>query len=379
MKSLPENQLMINCSRLQIGAKEQERIQALLRGGIDWSRFIRLCAWHGVLPMAYKALRKSGQLHGSQWQGQLQNEYRTNYARNLARCQALLKILDQAEQAGLRPVVFKGPALGVLAYDDIGLRQFSDLDLLLNQSDLPPFLEQLLGLGFTPCTASSPAGIKTLLANHGQVSLIRPKDQLQLDIHLELSPRSYRLPYDLNSMLANSVRMQLLNGQITSFCREDHFIICSLHGTLHHWRRLKMLADLRALMRHPEGLEWQRIVSAVRSMRALGLVRLAISLMDQVFGDDSREVCDTELAPSRPTRKIAAGYARNFCLDPIEHPGARRGLINYLMCREHWTDRLVCVKRLLFDPNPEDLSESEGSAWLARLKRPVRVLKKYGL
>jgi len=55
----------------------------------------------------------------------------------------LVRLMGLLKAAGVPAVTFKGPVLAAMAYGSIELRQFSDLDILVRQTDLPRVAEIL--------------------------------------------------------------------------------------------------------------------------------------------------------------------------------------------------------------------------------------------
>lgn len=73
-------------------------------------------------------------------------------ARHLGRMQeiALSGVLDSLAQAGIRAATLKGPRLAQTLYGDLGLRQASDLDVLVEVDSLAHAIEVVRGLGWLP-------------------------------------------------------------------------------------------------------------------------------------------------------------------------------------------------------------------------------------
>ena len=57
-------------------------------------------------------------------------------------------LVQRFEREGILAIPYRGPTLALMAYCDLGLREFGDLDLLIRRQDLGPAKEMLLGEGF---------------------------------------------------------------------------------------------------------------------------------------------------------------------------------------------------------------------------------------
>jgi hypothetical protein len=57
--------------------------------------------------------------------------------KNLRFTAELIRILNCLESHGIAAIPFKGPTLAESVYGNLALREFSDLDILVRQSDFP--------------------------------------------------------------------------------------------------------------------------------------------------------------------------------------------------------------------------------------------------
>jgi hypothetical protein len=64
---------------------------------------------------------------------QLPNYFHTNAQHNLFLTAELFKLVNLFEQHEIPVIPFKGPVFAVYAYGNLGLRQFSDLDILVDK------------------------------------------------------------------------------------------------------------------------------------------------------------------------------------------------------------------------------------------------------
>src|SRR5262249_31738519 len=106
-----------------------------------------------------------------------------SFRRAIARAQSLaalrLAVLYRAVgttlrglvEAGLDPIVLKGPALGNLIYPDPALRTFGDLDLMVRERDVPATHRALLAQGFA--AQHDPATLPPRLTPHLTVYELR--------------------------------------------------------------------------------------------------------------------------------------------------------------------------------------------------------------
>ena len=129
-----EFQLLLYCARSQPDA---ESIKNLIGRGVNWQALVELAQQHYVRPLLLQSLKsvcwdavpKTTKLT-------LERFNRANLQKNLIFARELLRLSELFQQNRIPIVTFKGPVLAVSVYGDLGLREFSDLDLLVHESDL---------------------------------------------------------------------------------------------------------------------------------------------------------------------------------------------------------------------------------------------------
>jgi hypothetical protein len=109
---------------------------------------ISLASMHGLLPLLHRHLREYSQEPGAdgatspskpvpaEVARHLQSDFNVAVAGNLFLTAELINILRQLAAQDIPVLCYKGPSLAVLAYGNLLLRPFNDLDLLLQRHDL---------------------------------------------------------------------------------------------------------------------------------------------------------------------------------------------------------------------------------------------------
>ena len=142
----PEIQLLIAIARTSPDATTSEQIRALIAKDLDWTFLLRQAEHHGVLPLLHWNLR-SYQIPDVV-KHDLKKAFTVNAEFNLSRTREMLKLLDLFESEGIPALSFKGPLLAEFAYGNVALRQFSDLDILVQNCHLGRARESLLSRGY---------------------------------------------------------------------------------------------------------------------------------------------------------------------------------------------------------------------------------------
>jgi len=83
-------------------------------------------------------------------QNQLKQAYFQTLSRSMLMYQTFAEAGQALHQAGIKYVVLKGAWLSEFLYQDTGLRQFSDIDMLIAPEDATMAIETLESIGFQP-------------------------------------------------------------------------------------------------------------------------------------------------------------------------------------------------------------------------------------
>ena len=133
----PEETLLILCARTRLDESSAAHVNALLREDLDWDYLLRMAFQHSIVPLLYKTLLPDHEtLLPKPFADELRAYFHGNALRNMVLTRELLALVDGLEALNIPSLPFKGPALAVTAYGDLSLRQFGDLDLLVQKEHL---------------------------------------------------------------------------------------------------------------------------------------------------------------------------------------------------------------------------------------------------
>src|ERR1041385_2527918 len=134
--SRPEDQLLVCVARPTLNEDTIRQIREIGRGELDWQYVLATASSHGVLALLSQHLQSIGPgLAPSLVGAKLALENQQNTERCLALAGELTRIVSALTAHGIPSISFKGPTLALMAYGDLGLRQFTDLDILIHRDD----------------------------------------------------------------------------------------------------------------------------------------------------------------------------------------------------------------------------------------------------
>jgi hypothetical protein len=375
-----EKELLLACLRAPSPADSDSRIAELLKLPIEWGAVIEDAANHAVTPLVYLRLRAFERAIPAAAFAELAESYRANCVRNVFLAAELARILGGLAAAGIEAVPYKGPTLAAQAYQDLTLREFEDLDIVIQQGSVPAAHAAMRELGFTPRypwlheTAASRSFVP------GEYAYQDAAGRVFVEIHTERTLRHFPQRPDLDAFFSRSVLVDVGGTELRTFAPEDQLIFLSVHGAKDFWERLVWIADIAALLRAAPDLDWHTVTYRAESagigrMLYVGLA-LATSLLHAPLAP---QVLQSIRADYR-AREIAAQLERRILTTAMPPLGAAARLrLRYRMVSRPASAARYAL-RLAFVPSEVDYPAAKLPRALRvfhGVLRPFRVMRKY--
>ena len=135
MTLTPTDQLLLSSVKIQPTSGDLERMNQLIPQITNWDDLAQMAIDRGMAPLLYKklALLASASMIPDPAKQKLQGAYYLTLSRSMVLYDAFRKAAEAITAAGIQVVALKGIYLSEWLYKDIGLRQFSDIDLLVKK------------------------------------------------------------------------------------------------------------------------------------------------------------------------------------------------------------------------------------------------------
>lgn len=294
---------------------------------------------HGVLPLLAKVA-------GPLAEPELIAAARETALRSLAAVNTLRRAMATLRAAGIPALAWKGPVLSHVAWGDVGMREFQDLDIVVAPQQLHAAHAALCAVGWSRRHAQSAAQEAAIFRGQGALEMSGPFDPPLLELHWEFSARRYAGRLPVTAVIARARSLHLAGADILTPDGPDTLALLAQHGCKHSWGRLEDLAVFSAVAASdPDAVvEAHRRAMSVGGARA---VRLAVELGARLLGVD------------RPAA-LAAPCARDAVLAPLVREVEERwsrgetDAPTPLRWDLRWTDggmhRMRLLARAAFDP-----------------------------
>ena len=346
------------------------RIAALLSPDLDWESVCALAAEHALAPLVYWNLASAATIP-DEVAAALRAGLEANLRNSLLLSAELGRVTSALRQAGVEAIAYKGPALAQRLYGNVGLRCFTDLDLLIERGDRERAAAVLLGLGYQSYRAI--ADRKRQELGDCEEQFVARNGTLVLDLHWEIAQPYLSLGPLPAGWQQRARTLMVGTTPVRIFAPEDDLLVLAVHGGKHVWDQLSWLADFGAAIDIGD-FDWAVALRGADEMRARHHLLLGAGLASLCFDSDVPAAVLDEArqagVPWRYAQAIAAHYA-----DPQPHGLLSRWAFNLRM-RERWSDRVRAAARFALLPGTLELEEEARvgrSALLAPVARVARI------
>jgi hypothetical protein len=273
----PEFRLLLACARKTLRPVDAERIAGLCHGPLDWPLFLRLVARHRVAPLVGRSLKSTGYPSvPEQVQSDLRQGVEKSTLKALTQAAKLVQLLRRFEEAGIRVLPLKGPALAMQAYEALNLRHAGDLDLLVDPASVWDADRSLKDAGYvrtTPEYPLSPGQAAAFMKIRKDFSYAHPESGVRVELHWRWSQNTHLLPLSLDELWPKRDFVKLGSDRVAAMPRKELFLYLCAHGSHTGWFRLKWLCDIAELTGDNSRIEMSELIARAEE---LGVSRMLV-------------------------------------------------------------------------------------------------------
>jgi hypothetical protein len=182
-----EEILLLGLCRLTFTKEQAEKIKDVITSVSDWDYFVDLAGQHGVVALVFHNLEKLGLLPflPEKIKVKLNSSLMLSLTRNAFHTSVITEVLRIFNEENIKIVLLKGLALEHSVYGNKGIRQMTDIDILLDRSNRKKAQKVLSENGYTSMPVKSLFHLP-IIAYSGKHLPSLLKNGASIDIHLEL-------------------------------------------------------------------------------------------------------------------------------------------------------------------------------------------------
>ena len=379
MAQSTSDELLLCCARTTASDRIVARMREIAATQIDWEYLFLVARRHSIVPLFYRQLdRHAADLVPSEFLNQLKTHYLENVARNTILTAELCRLVTCFADSGIDAIPYKGPVLAQLAYGNIALRRFVDLDIIVKKSDVLKAREILLGESYTPSKSLSLNQQELLLRTQHNMQFSRDNHRLIVELHWEVAPHLFAATVDSDHLWENLGNVDLNGTEVKTLSAEDLLFSLCVHGSRHLWERLGWICDIAELLaRHT--FDWPTLLkraaqSDIDRMFLLGLY-LAEQLLEAPLPAEVKQRCDSDTR----LESLAAGVVEHLFNGVTHVPATSREIFKYNIGVRKTVGARARYVLYMLRPTDGDLgahSLPQSLSFAYYLSRPFRLLKR---
>lgn len=369
----PENKLLLICARTGLNSAQNILLAELLRKDLDWDYVLETARGHRLLPLLYKHLNNIALVSvPDSIMKELKTQVQKITSKNILLCGQLSLILKTLSDKSIPALPFKGPVLALQAYNNLALRPYDDLDIMVRKQDMKYIPDVLKKIQFVKIKPNE----HEPYLHHDYY--YRTNTNSLAEIHWSFVQSYWKFSLRYENLSGRLVKYKFLGNEINSLDLEDTLLIIVQHGIKHYWQRLIWLIDVAELLNSNNEIKWDVLFERadklhIRRVISSGLL-LAHNLLDAKVPD--------EIIKRISKEPFVKEIKDTFFETVFSHPEQRLNEYNqnvlYFRMRERLRDRIPFALFQFSFPTPKDRALIKLPKGISFLYYPLRIIKMLG-
>jgi len=376
----PETNTVVHCLRTFLSSADDAPLRAALTQMPNWPRVEAEAALHGVAPIVSDVFFEyENDLAPHEVLQRSKDRLTLLAQRNLLWLEEWQRLLETFDEAAIPVISFKGPALALTAYRNLGLREFHDLDFLVHPCNVVRARDRLLGEGYTlwsPVAGNNAESL--LLSKNRQLRFTSPVRGTCVDLHWGLLHEMFSFQLDVEQVF-NSARWERHEeAEFLSLSPEYLLLYLCANGTKNCWSNLSELCDVAAHIHSRIELDWDACIRLAEANGCELVLSHALLLCERVLGIELPEMVKQHCRQDGTTIALSHAAESFLCLKGEMRPGYMRTLKYHLAFAKTWRERIRLIFVRVFSPAEPDWQHVKlPRSWLGLyyVVRPLRFLQ----
>lgn len=363
-----ENQLIILCSQTSLSEENTKYISEILSRSIDWDFVKNIASRNGVLPLvSWNLLNNFAEQLSFENKEKITQYLYEHTQKNLRLTFKLIEAVNILEKENIEVLPFKGTTLAKIAYDNLALRQYVDLDVLVKPKDFEKTVEILLKNGYRTIENIEGSNKKPLLlSGRKDIGLTNKDGSVRIELHWKLSGFHFAMPFEIDQLWNRLEKIDLGGKEINSLPFCDLFVYLCLHGSRHKWEKFSWITDLHELIlnkkKQDEKFDWSKIQQHAKIHGCEKVVELGLYLVQYFYDTQTNYPHFQNIKSDKTFAKIARQIQEKIFDKDVSSSDISDWYLYHLTLKERQSDRLklhifymIWYLKLTFKPNALDM------------------------
>ncbi len=285
-----EQVFIILLIRLYFGKSTKEELENLCKDQtLNYDEVWKTSAIHGIRPFLYHIIQHAGLQLDEGFVSRFKTFYIENQLRSLEQLSICHNVISDLKAEGVTAIPFKGATFSEIYYQNIGLRESTDIDLFVDEKNVEVAEKLLQAKNFEPKLTVPEFYIKYYKRNFKEIVYTAPaktRSGYSIEIHWKLLNYYFGKYPDFSFFLKRTydARIKQLNFQLFD-PTADFLVLVSNHFIKDLGVKFKYVIDLAVLLeKHQDQLDYNLISDIGDRYKCRKKIDLAFYTIEQLTG-----------------------------------------------------------------------------------------------
>ena len=375
-----EDKLLLLISRTKIDGESRKEILSIVKQDIDWDYFLKKSSIHKLKPLICVQFSKTcPELVPERVMDELKEYYNENARKNLLLTGELIKVLNQLDSENICAVHYKGPSLALVAYGDLTLREFIDVDMIIHRIDTKKARKIMDKLGYELVTLPNNFNEDLYFKTQTEHKFINPNSNTVFEFHNRVQGHFFYFPIDPAFLYEDLKHVKINNNPVTTFTNENLLLLLCIHCARHDWSCISWISDIHELIQKEE-IEWTKVFENSEKLKVKRILSTTLLLSENLLKTDLPSEVSNYLKEDVEAGKICKNVIdKIFNCDHKSYNLLERLSLDFRE-RESMKLSLIDVLSSIFKPTYEDFRKFKLPAnlyYFYYIIRPVLLFIRY--
>lgn len=384
-----EVNLLLYCAHTQVNEEIENNIKNLVKQNLDWEYLVTLAYQHGLVPLLFNNLNKiCPKAVPQDILSELERYFQAHVKRNLLMTSELINILNLFQNNNIQAISFKGAPLAIYAYNNLALRQFCDLDILVQEHDVSKIVDLLTSIGYELPSPIAEVEDKPYLQYQNflestqiqrKYDFIHKQKRVAIDLQWQITEKrlSSFFSLDFTDLLDNSQPISIAGSQVIQFSLEDLLLYLCFHGSKHCWSELKWVCDVAELIQHHPEIDWEKVILKAQNIGCERMLYLGLLLANDLLEIKLPELIIVKINKDKTVQWLGNKCAISIFKQPLKE------LDKYIFIsklKRNLSVRLSYLVSMLITPTAKEweyIQLPKSLTFLYFIIRPYRLFLEY--
>ncbi len=199
---------------------------------------------------------------------------------NMLLTSELIKVMKILEENDIKAIAFKGSTLAQLAYGDVTLRQYVDLDLLVEKENIFK-IENLLKDKYTRALKLTSSQEETWFKYAHDLSLTH-ENGINIEFHWQMFDSNHPINLGKINFFEESIKTIINNQNINTISNEKFLVYLCIHGSKHLYERIEWVSDIDRFIK-TQKIDWEKVENIIKNDNSERFFLLGLFLSKLLF------------------------------------------------------------------------------------------------